>query len=386
MRTAPFLLLFGLTACVDQSTDSGDTGQTDTGTRQARDGKTDCRPIDNAESEGVQTLTIHRDRVAGTLTDFPLLVALDDPENEIFALAHRSGDNLLFQDADGVTLDHELERYDPDAGNLVAWVRLPTISDEDDTVLSIHYVDTPSAQQATDAVWDANFVGVWHLDEAPANDEESYLDSSAFQNHATPSNFPSGNVSTRDGTGRIAGGMRLSSDDDTRLTVPNNSSLDVEQVTMEAWVMPNPNLLQGRVMEHTREANGHSAIYGLLISPSGTEVTSEFYNSNGNVTPLSSGDTLALGQWNHVVATYDGSKAVLYVNGQRVDSSSGHAETPLIETLTGLGLGIGNQLERSRGLEGSLDEVRLSNVARSPEWIATQYNNQSSPESFYSLR
>ncbi len=382
MRTPPFLLLFGLTACFDQPTGT-DSGQTDTGPQACSENG--CGPTDSAETEGVQTLTLHRDQVMGTLTDFPLLVSIDDPENEIFALAHRHGDNLLFQDADGQVLDHELEHYDPAAGVLVAWVRLPTLRDEHDTVLTLHYVDTPAAPQATHAVWDAHFVGVWHLDEAPNNDAEGYLDSNAYQNHATPSNF-SAAVSSTDGSGRIAGGLRLRSEDDTRLTVPNNHSLDVEQVTMEAWVMPEVSPHQGRVLEHAREANGHSAIYGLLISPSGTEVTSEFYNFNGNVAPLSSGDTLALGQWNHVVATYDGSQAVLYVNGHPVDSSSGHADTPLIEALTGLGLGIGNQLERSRGLEGSLDEVRLSNVARSPEWIATQYNNQSSPESFYSLR
>src|SRR5207302_7471913 len=32
---------------------------------------------------------------------------------------------------------------------------------------------------------------------------------------------------------------------------------------------------------------------------------------------------------------------------------------------------------------GSMDEVRLSNVARSADWIATEYNNQSSPAAFY---
>jgi hypothetical protein len=34
---------------------------------------------------------------------------------------------------------------------------------------------------------------------------------------------------------------------------------------------------------------------------------------------------------------------------------------------------------------GSLDEVRVSNAVRSADWIATEYNNQSSPATFYTL-
>ena len=39
----------------------------------------------------------------------------------------------------------------------------------------------------------------------------------------------------------------------------------------------------------------------------------------------------------------------------------------------------------SRDWEGKVDEVRLSNGTRSPDWIATEYNNQRSPGSFYSV-
>ena len=29
---------------------------------------------------------------------------------------------------------------------------------------------------------------------------------------------------------------------------------------------------------------------------------------------------------------------------------------------------------------GALDEMRISNIVRSPDWIKTEYNNQSSPD------
>ncbi len=37
-------------------------------------------------------------------------------------------------------------------------------------------------------------------------------------------------------------------------------------------------------------------------------------------------------------------------------------------------------------LNGTLDEVRLAAVARSAGWIATEYENQKSPQTFYAVR
>jgi hypothetical protein len=36
-------------------------------------------------------------------------------------------------------------------------------------------------------------------------------------------------------------------------------------------------------------------------------------------------------------------------------------------------------------LTGDIDEVRFSQVARSTDWIATDYASQSSPSTFYSV-
>src|SRR5260370_31555489 len=35
--------------------------------------------------------------------------------------------------------------------------------------------------------------------------------------------------------------------------------------------------------------------------------------------------------------------------------------------------------------DGTMDEVEISTVARSADWIAAQFNNQSSPQTFYSV-
>jgi len=39
----------------------------------------------------------------------------------------------------------------------------------------------------------------------------------------------------------------------------------------------------------------------------------------------------------------------------------------------------------SWGFNGFIDEVRISNTAHSGNWVATEYNNQNDPGSFYSI-
>ena len=46
---------------------------------------------------------------------------------------------------------------------------------------------------------------------------------------------------------------------------------------------------------------------------------------------------------------------------------------------------IGDYETLPRPYIGNIDEVRISNVVRSPEWILTSYNNQNDAMSFFSF-
>ncbi|NIR17478.1 MAG: hypothetical protein GWN86_27635, partial [Desulfobacterales bacterium] len=53
------------------------------------------------------------------------------------------------------------------SGELVAWVRVPTLKYDEDTVINIHFGHSSvcGATENPTGVWDSNYVGVWHLDE-----------------------------------------------------------------------------------------------------------------------------------------------------------------------------------------------------------------------------
>jgi uncharacterized repeat protein (TIGR02543 family) len=73
-----------------------------------------------------------------------------------------------------------------------------------------------------------------------------------------------------------------------------------------------------------------------------------------------------------------------YINGVQVPTV-GTAKIPSIYNNVGVPLRIGDSIYADRCFKGSLDEIRISNIARSSDWILTAYNNQFNPMTFYSL-
>ena len=74
-----------------------------------------------------KSIIIDRTQVIGTQTDFPVLISITDAD--LAAAARADGFDILFTDDDGAAkLDHEIERYVSATGELVAWVKVPSIS------------------------------------------------------------------------------------------------------------------------------------------------------------------------------------------------------------------------------------------------------------------
>lgn len=78
--------------------------------------------------------------------------------------------------------------------------------------------------------------------------------------------------------------------------------------------------------------------------------------------------------------TLDSTAIRLYINGVQDSTGTGVSSIP-----TGGALGIAADPGNATVWVGLLDEVRISNVSRSANWIKTEYNNQITPATFYSL-
>jgi len=127
-------------------------------------------------------------------------------------------------------LNYEMEEYNSVTGQVIAWVRIPTLSHATDTVLYVFYGNSSitTSQQNPTGVWDANYMGVWHV--ANNGGQLSLVDSTSNGNNATNN----GAVAT---TGQIDGGMQTNGSTYATIGTPTSlANLAQGDATFSAWV------------------------------------------------------------------------------------------------------------------------------------------------------
>jgi hypothetical protein len=323
-------------------------------------------------------LSIAAAAVAGELVDFPVLVSFRDAT--IAARTQLDGGDILFTAGDGVTrLDHEVEHYDPTRGWLVAWVRFDLLSGSAPTGFFIYYGNPGCAPQSRrEPVWGEDHLGVWHLDEpVPAGGSgATHLDATRRGNHGI-----------QQGNGVAHGQLGLAQrfdglDDFIDLSVVEEAVHGDADFTVSAWIQTSSMEPMGIV---TRSLDGEHVPGDLLIgvnhSPELCGVDQGWVTYLAGVTPVTDG------QWHHLafVQRRDVDDALesweLYVDGEL--ESSLLVETRIEEAPLSLafGRGVAGSYFASH-FEGVIDEVRISRVARSAEWVWTSARNQRAPGAF----
>ncbi len=365
-----------------------------------------------------KSITINPGMVSGgPLTDFPFLFNTNDPALRTTAnggtVTNVNGWDIIFATSPtcadstscgGAKLDHEIERYNGVTGELVAWVRVPSL--DNGTVLYLHYSD-PAVVATTEnetGVWDANYQAVWHLSEAPANgtvgghiDSKHNTTQGALFNNGTPQGFTAAPSSTN-AAGIAAGADRFyrpvagsdPSNDDT-VNVTDHATLEpAANMTLETWVNASslPAVASGNV--HLLAQKNHLAAspwnsYQLFFrgDAAATQLHFGWTNTTLGAYYAVNAGPFSTGTWYHVAGVLNGNTVTLYVNGSAAGTTTATKAGTLLNTADLLS--IGNGQAPNIGTDGILDEVRLSSSARSANWLLTQYRNVSSPSTFYTL-
>ena len=156
-------------------------------------------------------ITLNHSLVAGTMSDFPVLVSIVD--GDLASDAQSDGDDLVFTNDDSVQLSHEIEFYDNSTGELVAWVNMTSLLDSVDTVLYLYY-GNPFCTNMEDGagVWNSDYVLVQHLNETSGTHE----DSTSYDNDGTPSGSP-----VMDAVGMVDGGDSSDGNNISGFTIRN---------------------------------------------------------------------------------------------------------------------------------------------------------------------
>lgn len=146
--------------------------------------------------------------------------------------------------------------------------------------------------------------------------------------------------------------------------------------TVEAWLNPGAALEGGTLTCAISAGQFGDPRSGWLIYQSATGWNLRMYNRNGLATSvnITGGGAPSPGTWYHVVATYDGAMAKLFVNGTKAAEV---AQTSYVPGQSG-GFAIGARADGAFWWNGSADEVALYPSALSDADIAAHYANGTS--------
>ncbi len=323
-------------------------------------------------------ITFDPTKVAGAsdLTNFPALINITS-DNDLRTTANSghvqnsNGYDIVFTAADGVTLlSFQLERYTATNGQLTAWVKIPTLSTTYNTCIYMYYGNSAiTTDQSSTAVWN-NYYAVWHFQ------NNSFTDNSG--NSQTASNFSTTNQSPAVvNDGRANNGTQWME----MASFPNLTT----DFSMSAWVYTSDNSRGGqRVFCDDEGVTGGG--YALSIADGGTGNIRFFSRASNPVILDSPGGLIANNTWYYVtgVANIAASTKSIFINGSSVANGSfsnawgtDNGKCSIAgEVATG---------ETGNRLQGRIDEVRVAKSVLSADWISTEYNNQSSPSTFYTI-
>lgn len=309
-------------------------------------------------------LTIDHTKVSSSLTNFPVFVDLDNITGTPLTTAEAN--SIRVYKADGTT---EVPR------EIVNSSEMHFKGDLSSTVDTVFVVDidgtrsdyTATATYGAESVWDSNYKSVHHM----KNVSGGYPDSTANNYDATVNN---GSVS--DNSGGVL-------DDYVSFTTGAVNTINVPTVSISGdayvsfWV---------RLDDSTQNNNG--ALIFNLAGVSFRMYTTGALNFKWRIytdqlTKTFGGDTLTVDEWYHLAFRVSASEQAIetYVNGARTDIQSGSAYT----LRAGGGFNLGGSGSSGQNTNSSISEVRLSNMARTSSWITTEYANQNSPSTFYTV-
>ena len=291
-------------------------------------------------------------------THFPLLVRLHKDFFD-FGQAKANGEDIRFATSSGLPLAYQIDEWDTAVGTAGIWVRIPTIKGNAQQEIKMFWGKADAASESSGkAVFNESngYLSVWHMDD-PVKDEVGTLE--AKDAGTTPSSGMIGKSRRFEEGKGINCGESIPS-------YPTGSSPH----SSEAWFRAEqPN---ATVLAWGNEA-GQGKVMLQYFSPPHMKI--ECYFSGADVR---GGSTLPASQWIQVVHAFKNGDSRVYVNGI-LDGVSTSAGAPMA-IKSPVRMYIGGWYNNYRFV-GDIDEVRISKVTRSADWIRLQYENQKSQQS-----
>ncbi len=298
-------------------------------------------------------------QASAVVEGFPLLVRLRKDTFD-FTKAQPHGEDVRFATGAGVALAYEIEEWDAARGEASVWVRVPKITGNARQELRVFWgkADAKSESNGAAVFNEANgFASVLHLD-AELKDAVGSL---------TLKDAGSTDAAGVVGKARhFVAGKGINCGEHI-----TNFPFGDMAFTSEAWFRgekaPSAILWWGRYATRLngKTGDGNEVVLSISSPPKLS------WGSDGPG-GASSDKPLNLGEWHHVAATYADGVSQLFVDGQLEGTRTHKAAMSVVKDI---GMVVGG-LRGSYEFAGDIDEVRVSRVARSADWVRLTFENQ----------
>ncbi|MHA2031747.1 MAG: DUF2341 domain-containing protein, partial [Candidatus Kariarchaeaceae archaeon] len=181
--------------------------------------------------------------------------------------------------------------------------------------------------------------------------------------------------------GQITNGLFFDGVDD-RIVLADINSDSWTQLTLEAWISHADISDTGSIITKEDDTGGG---YTWALRIASERVRSRLITDpDDEYLSVYTADVISVvDEWYQVIFTWDGEDSKYYANDIYL-GRIGHSGSSIANSLDNVSIGatVAGNTDRFHGI---IDEVRVSSVTRSQDWIFTQTNNQRNPESFYTL-
>lgn len=307
-----------------------------------------------------QQITLNN-TVGSTLTDFPALLKIDYVDG-----MQSDYDDLRFINGtcgNGDTeLSYEIDWYNSTEVDI--WIKLPEFTYPQTSIcMYFNNTDAGSGQDRVN-VWDHNYVAVYHMNLTGSDNlmDSTSNDFTAIKGAGSPVEYDPNGCS-------VGNCVSLSS---VYFSVADNSVLDMQtnQLTIEYWSNYTSTVTNNIITAVTKpNGAGYPAYSTGIQNDGGVKYTKMYLNNYNPITTVDDGSIA--GAWDYRVVTYDQIFMHTYrnmVNNSERDNTNAIANT-------GDPLNIGQwRTGDAKYWVGSLDEIRLSNITRSIEWLNMSYD------------
>ena len=212
------------------------------------------------------------------------------------------------------------------------------------------------SHRTADAAVDKNTVAVWLFEEGNGKIAK---DASGNGHDGSFKGSPKW-VKAKFGTG-----LEFPGDAGGYIVVDSTKKLELETLSIEAWVKVKEGTGKWQGMVCKQQAGCTNRNYGIWVHVDKSVLHAQIGANGGCAFSIDGTTDITDNKWHHLAFTYDGKMGRVYVDGE-LETESPNAES--FQSSDPITIGVPN-LDNANGLKGIIDEIRISNVARTEKEI-----------------